>query len=323
MTENITSTAGRSAEERKADPWGFWKSALAGGQPVVGEMPEQGYYRTRNRAGNNFLPVAYWFTADGELHCKVGDKTVDRDTAIRGWPWAQNSPITHEAYKKAMAGEPWPDVDQDALALSNNPPDDENLESMQEAIDKLAATAQKLLARGGAKTQAEADMASQLSDQFSTFEKQADASRRKHKRPHEDAAKAVDADWNPLRDKASDYKKKLKLEVVTPFLRELDAKREAEARAAREREAQAAKTGEPVEAPKPAAKIETKAGAGIGRTVALVETKKGVIEDRKKVLKHFADSEEVTELLQKLCDRAAKANMKVPGMAIVTEKVAR
>jgi hypothetical protein len=67
--------------------------------------PQAGFYRLSRKSGQS-QPVAYWFTEDGVLRCRIGNADVDEQIANERWPWASKWPITHEVYKSVMDGNP-------------------------------------------------------------------------------------------------------------------------------------------------------------------------------------------------------------------------
>ena len=99
-------------------------------------------------------------------------------------------------------------------------------------ITDLMETAQGFLDGEPVTTQALADDIGKLLDECRTASKDADKARATEKKPHDDAAKAVQEKWKPLIAKcelAADVAKK----ALAPFLAAEQAKREAEATEAR------------------------------------------------------------------------------------------
>lgn len=104
-------------------------------------------------------------------------------------------------------------------------------------IDDLYDEAKGILDGAGVQTDADAEMVAKLLDMLRQAKKAADEQRATEKRPHDDAAKAVQAAWKPLLDKcdlAADVCKK----ALAPFLTAKEAaQREAADKAREEAEA--------------------------------------------------------------------------------------
>jgi hypothetical protein len=130
-------------------------------------------------------------------------------------------------------GEQWPDLSPAVLALGHNaPPEGDTFESLKDQINELKREAETLIKAGGAKTQAEADQASHLANKLAELQKKAEEQRKIEKKPHDDAARAVQQKWMPIID-AADIYRRIKAVVITPFLKKLDDERIAAETAAR------------------------------------------------------------------------------------------
>jgi hypothetical protein len=297
----------------EVDQYDFWRRRLAGEVvPIHDAEPQAGFYRARDKAGN-WHAVAIWYGKDGKVKCRVGGLDIAEQAANERWPYVSKNPITHEVYKSVIAGNPWP-FQNEAVLRDNGAPAEETFETLKDRIDDLARDAFKLIKAGGAKSQDESDRAADLANRLAELQKQADFVRAQEKRPHDEAAKAVQAKWLPVLAVADVYKQ-IKLLVITPFLRAEKARLEAAA-------AEAAKAGaasDPISTGRPAA---PKAGAGGRRAVALRSRKIVTINDRAQVLAFFAGSERVTALLQELAEKAAAAGVSVPGITVTDEEVA-
>jgi hypothetical protein len=118
----------------------------------------------------------------------------------------------------------------------NNPPTP--FDESAEEIGSLYEEAKHWLDGVGVQSDADAEGIAKLLDLLRKAEKRADALRKEEKRPHDDAAKAVQDKWKPVLDRASlaaDVCKK----ALTPYLAKKDAEQRAEAEA-RRREAEEA-----------------------------------------------------------------------------------
>lgn len=320
--EPIADAAKRVMEKvAPADQYDFWRRRLAGEViPIHDGEPQAGFYRLTSKDGRS-TPAAYWFTKDGALRCRIGNNDVDDQTANERWPWASKRPIPHDVYKSVIAGNPWPDQHEAVIrdrANSDNAPDDDSFEALKDRIDDLARDAESLIKAGGALSQDAADRASDLANRLAELHKKADMARAAEKRPHDEAAKAVQAKWLPLLGTADIYKR-IKAAVITPFLvAEAKKQREAE-EAARKAAEEAAKVGAPVPDPAPV-RSAPKAGSGGRRSVALRTVRVVTIKDRAAVLKFFENNDAITEVLQKLAEKVTAAGVEVPGVSVTEEQ---
>lgn len=318
----------------------FWRRRLAGEViPIHDGECQSGFYRVRSRDKTTWRTVAYWFK-DGALRCRVDGADIEEQRAMELWPYASKNPIAHETYKLVTEGGGWPDqhaaVTADRLN-STGAPDENSFEGLSDRITDLARDAERLIAAGGAKSQDEADRASDLANRLGELRNKADGARAAEKKPHDEASKAVQAKWLPVLSIADVYKR-VKAAVVTPFLVEQDrVRREKEAaaqRAAEQVEEQnraateaAIKAGQP--APEPVAVAPSiapsapgRAGSGGRRSVALRTQKSGVVEDHAAALAFFANHEDVKSLVATLANRAVRAGVEVPGVRVINEQVA-
>jgi len=295
---------------KEVDQYDFWRRRLAGEQlPIHDGEYQAGFYRMKSRDGTHH-PVAYWFAKDGTIRCRIGNKDVNEQTAAERWMWASKWPITHELYKAVIAGDPWPDQ-HPLVTMSNNAPPDDSFEALSVAIGDMSREAAALIHKGAAQDQDAADRAADLAGLLADFQKRAEAARVVEKKPHDEAAKAVQQKWSPIIESAEIFKR-LKNAVIAPFLtKKQQAEREA-------REA-AAKAGQP--APEPVRGSTTKAGTR-GRAVALRTQKQVVIEDRAAVLAYFADGDSMTAFLQDMAEKAVRAGVTPKGVKVTETQVA-
>lgn len=202
----------------------------------------------------------------------------------------------------------------DRLAMGgNNPPP---FDAFTMALDDAYSTAKDFLDGKAIETQGEADAVGRIVSEVKKLRKDADAQRAEEKRPHDEAAKAVQAKWKPLLDRAETIIEAAQRPLTT-YLAKLAAQQaEAErlARAEAERIAQeaiaaarAAESLDDVEKAKAleidaqrAAKAANKAGKaqahveGIDRAIGLRTYKVATVTDRRAALnwiaKHDADA---------------------------------
>jgi hypothetical protein len=305
------------------DQYEFWRRRLTGEiVPIHEAEPQAGFYRLIHRDKSS-SPVAYWFGKDGALRCRIGDKDADPQVAIERWPWASKLPITHEVYKAVTSGAPWPDQHEGVTRdrqNSNAAPDDGSFEGLKDRIEDLARDAEALIKAGAAPDQSAADRASDLANRLGELHKQADQARAAEKKPHDDAAKAVQTKWLPVLSAAEVFKR-IKSAVITPFLVAEDRKRRDAEAASRKAAEDAAKAGQPI--PEPIAQARSagpKAGAAGRRSVALRTVKVITISDRAAVLAFFAENPMITDALQVLADKATRAGVTVPGVTVTEEQ---
>lgn len=304
------------------DQYDFWRRRMAGEVvPIHDGEPQSGFYKLKTRDGN-WHPVAYWFAKDGTLRCRVGNKDVNDQTANERWPWASKNPISHEVYKAVVAGGPWPDQHEAVTrdrANSTGSEDENSFAGLKDRIDDLARDAQKLIDAGAATDQAAADRASDLANRLAELQKTADAARAAEKKPLDEQVAAVQAKWRPMLNAAEIYKQ-IKALVITPFLKAEMVKQKAAEDAARKAAEDAAKAGQPIPEPVQMQRAAPKAGASGRRSVALRTVRVITITDRSAVLAFFAENEQITEVLQRLAEKAATAGVTVPGITISEEQ---
>lgn len=338
-----------AAAEKPVDQYDFWRRRLKGeAVPIHDGECQAGFYRDGDKA------VAVWFK-DGELRCRVNGKDIGANDAMDRWPFISKRPVSHEDYTARIESGTWPG-ESALVTQSNNAPSDDSFEGIMAQIEEMSREAERLMALGAAKTQSQANEASDVADKLGKLFTKADNARKVEKQPHADAAAAVDDKWRPLTSAASIYKR-LKDAVVEPFLKaqriakekaEREA-REAAARIAREAaEAdadakrateEAARSGDTQAAEKAkaaadaaaqrAAAAEANANtiaatpitAGTrGRKTSLRSVTVVTIEDRAAVLEFFKDRAELTDLLQSMANTAVKAGFTVPGTKVSKEQ---
>ena len=233
-----------------------------------------------------------------------------------------------------------------------------NLPPEEARVNDLVANANRWLAERPELTDQEmADKCSAFIDQITAMLKDLDKQRRAEKKPHEDAAKAVDARFKPLTallEKAKDLLKPkltawmLKLqrdrdEAARLAREEAQRKAEEAARAAEEAEKatdvvgasvaaeEAARAAE--EAEKQAAKAE-KAPVNLqsamgARTKSLRTVWRARVTSHAKALWHFRDHPDVIDVIERLANAEARAEAAknegistIPGVEFYAEKTA-
>lgn len=320
------------------DIWKFWRDALAGKEQTIdADSPQCGFYKIRDGKDGPWLPVM--IRMDGsEMRCRVGDNS-DADP-LKIWTWCAGRPISKEDAKHAFDTGSFPG---DAPAAIG---DNSGEVSIADQIKDYAAQAIGWFRKTGIKDEKSKDMAANYRAELLRLSKEADTNRVAEKKPHDDAAKAVQAKWKPVIDTADGAAEELRAGLtafMTAEKRRLEAEQrskwEAEQKAAAEQrakiEAERAKQkrDDPIAAltspepelpmaPPPPEPVKVQAGGQRGRKTGLREVTRYVVTDHAKALAFFAESEDVRELVGKLADRASKAGVAVPGVEKRIEEVA-
>jgi hypothetical protein len=265
------------------------------------------------------------FEGIAKIVCTLNGQPVEEVRSWELWSYVARSPAAYDDYKHRIDYGRWPNEIEAALeppwatdpkrmqaALGHNkPPQDDTFEGLQAHIDALAAEAKALIEEGAAKTQVEADRASDLSNLFGELQKKAIALHKAEKEPHLEAGRAVDKKWFPLRDTADNIKAALKRYVVTPFLL---AKRDEQA--ALQEKAEKLGVADRIEP-------EQISAGSLKRTTALRTRKSARIDDIDVLWKHLKTNPDVVWTMQKLADAAARAGNPYPGTAVIEEEVAQ
>jgi len=220
----------------------------------------------------------------------------------------------------------------------NRSPFDEH----NEAIGDLWTEAEAWLNGDGIKSEADAEGVEKLLDLSRKAKKAADEARAEAKRPHDEAGKAVQAQWTPIIRRADTIADACK-EVLAPWRAKIKAEKDAIAEAARRdaedirrkaQEAMQASAGNVLArqdaehllnsakiAEKDAAKATKAAATGNG----LRTTPKAVLVDGAKAAEHYwrTRRDDFRAFLQKLADSDARSGThSIPGFEIVEEKTA-
>jgi hypothetical protein len=217
----------------------------------------------------------------------------------------------------------------------NAPPPFEAL-SLQ--IEELFALVSDSTAGGQVSTDEQEAALDGLLDDFRKVRKEADAARVEEKRPHDDAAKAVQAKWKPVLDRCDAAANEIK-RLLTPYRTAKQAAKDEAARKAREeaeqrqREAEAALRQsdcledrfEAEAALKQAGKLVAVANRIDREATGLRTHWDAEITDRKAALKFYLNRnpEVFIEAMQRLADADARgARPMVPGVIYHERKVA-
>lgn len=320
------------------DIWQFWRESLAGNDPAIdADRPQCGFYKMRDGKDGPWRPVMIRFDDSGALRCRVGNDSAADPYKI--WTWCAARAIPKDDAKHAFETGSFPG---DAPSIGDNSGD----LSLSEQIKDYASQALAWLKKTGIKTKVDSDRAANYRAELLRLSKEADAQRVAEKKPHDEAAKAVQAKWTPLVSEAANAADEIR-NALTEYMRAEKRKLEAEQRAKYEAEqktaaaaraeieAQRAKQmrDDPIAAltspepelpmaPPPPEPVKVQAGGQRGRKTGLREVTKYIVTDNKAALAFFADSEDVRELVAKLAERASKAGVAVPGVEKKIEEVA-
>jgi hypothetical protein len=232
----------------------------------------------------------------------------------------------------------------------NNPPADTPFDKAQEAISLLDVEASNWFDGAPIENEAQAGDVARILDAARKVWKEADAARKEEKKPHDDAAKAVQEKWNPLLS-AADRIAECARKAQTKWLIKLDEAKRAEAerirkeaeekeRAARELASQAAESGklddakarddaikESQRAARDAAHADTDRarakGAGMGRAIGLRTSYRAEVIDRRLLLNHIAttDADALTAFVTDWAQASVRSGRReIPGVNVVEER---
>lgn len=238
----------------------------------------------------------------------------------------------------------------------NNPPpfDPDKLADLSQTVDEFMRASTDIRAKHNPiQSDAEAQLLTDHIGGLRGLAKKVDAARVDAKKPHDEAAKAVQFVFAPLLDRikrATEAMLAMQSEWLTRKAAEAaqikaeEQRRADEARAEAERAAREAaasgdldaeveaerKVKEAAELSKQAAK-ETKVNAGsatgAGRTVALVEVREAEIVKVSQLFLHFRDHPKVAEVLLSLANAALRSKdwdgQDIPGTKTIVRQVAR
>lgn len=327
----------------------YWREKLTGKDPDPPEDRTQmplGFWRMQRGE-----PLAVWIDADGRrvgLRGFFGATRMLSQIHMEGIAeqGSFGKAVAEEDYRAAFNLGRWPDTDAVVSAQvrppsprgSNNPPDDDSPEAIAEQIE---AARQQISEYTTIDSDQKAGAAQSLRSRLLELSRKSDKLREKEKAPHFEAAKGVDAKWQPLVKSAkagadqiantlSDY-------MTAKAAAEAKAAREAEKRAEEERrrleresglsEAEIDRSqdllgailGEPPE-PAPVPTPVTRIKGGYGRPGVVKGVKVVTIVDQDKVYATFRDDQGVKELLTRLAQRAVDNGLSVPGVEIAERR---
>jgi hypothetical protein len=222
----------------------------------------------------------------------------------------------------------------------NQPP---ALDAFSMALDDAYSTAKDFLDGSAIENQGQADAVGRIVSEVKRIKKDADAARAEEKRPHDDAAKAVQTKWKPLLDRADTIITAAQ-KPLTAYLTKLAAEQAEQERKAREEAASKAQAAieaqrasedsvEAVEHAKAlqdeadqAQKLASRAGkqkahvAGMGRAIGLRSHKIAIVTDRRALMSHvwLNDEPAIDEFLGAYATAALPSQL--PGVTIEIDR---
>lgn len=287
-----------------AAAYDWWREAMAGRMHAMTETAQPGFYKAKS-AGNFWLPVAIW-EQHGEIICLLGKEPAKVSDV---WLRCAKHPVSEEDYRHCIANGAWPGDAPPPAMGNNNPP--EGFDALRLAIESEAAEALGWLKDLVIETQADADKCANWRDAINKLMKQADAEREKEKRPHMEAANAVQAKYAPLIARCKAVGDQMRQRLSYFLQKQQEAKRAAVAAAVVEGN--------------DAVRFDSKASAGgsvSGRKTHLRTQTTAVITDFDAALAFFKSNEELRELVQLLANRVVRAGGTMPGVEVKREQVA-
>jgi hypothetical protein len=322
--------------------WQWYQNALKGEfGPIHESEPQQGYYRVR-RKGEPWEPVAIFYPegSDELVAYRNGREARDINSL---WTWACRSPISFEAYEKAMAGDGFDDEPRAAPGIGDNSGEADPFDAIAIELAGEIEMAEGFL-KVEVKTQADADKAGIWAKRLTDLAKRADNQRVVEKEPHLAASRAVDDKWRDPIANAKEWATKLKRHVEGFLIAQKRAEEERQRKAAEEatrlrqeaeKAARAARDNQEdqnrekaryeadvaLQAARDAEKEAEARKVNAGRTGARVSVrveKVGVVTDYGKAAAALVamNHKDLIATIDQLAQRAAKAGMPFDGMEI-------
>lgn len=276
-----------SAVAESLNDWSLWESLLAKkGSPKPDSDIAAGFWRLPNGIAGTALPVATW-NDDGYWLAQInGAEAIDKDcgsdwSEFLAKTWPKLVAVEHEAYLAALDKGIWPDgtplkKDQRGGMGDNAPPEGSVEALLAEAAGHLES-ARNLVKAGIAKTEEDADIASNLAKTLTEAKAKVIAAHKVEKQPWLDGGRAVDNKFFPTRDGLETAAKAIKDKVINPFQVEQRRLRDEEAAKKRAEAEAAAAAGR--EAEPPPSEPEKVSSGSRGRKTSLVERRYGEITD--------------------------------------------
>lgn len=284
--------------------YSFWKASLAGERPEIHvDRPQLGLYKARRRKDGPMLPVVIWADKEtGEIKARWGRDVGD---PAKVWTYCADKPITKADYEHYQSAGMFP---------GEIAPIGHNALSLADEIADAVEQAQAWLARNAIADKVTADTASNMRERLRKLAKKADDEREEKRRPHREAADAIQQEYLPLIESAKGAANALGGQLAK-YLAEEDAKAKAE-HAAKIKAADAYTDVGPTPPPK------VQAGGQAGRKTGLKTVTKFRVIDAAAMLEAVKDHEEVLAAAQKVAFARMRTGVQVPGVEAFTEQVA-
>ncbi len=292
-----------------------WEAKLDGRAPphVDAKHVTPGFWRKKERDGAD-KPIAV-FVVDNELWVKVGagepfqfnGPAAEEDFSFKTMSFCDA--VEYEVYLHAVEHGTWPEQVAAPAVRHIGPGDNGPPELiLQERIEALEAECREWFqgVEQRIETQEHSDKLANFSDRFRELENEAKDTREAGRKPHLDAAAAVQAVWKPLQDRAETARKWANGEIGKWQQRE-KARLLAEAAAAAAR-------GEAVKADATKVKSGTR-----GRPVALRSRLEYRVDDADQLWAHYRDDARlrmnpaVLQTLKRLVEDDHEAGRPTPG----------
>jgi len=198
-----------------SDEYAWWRAALDGCiGPIVETEPMSGCYRFRRGAG--WEPVAIWWEL-GFLHVMIGQERVSGDVVNSVWLACAKHPVSEEDYWHRFQTGRWPSDPPDDVPpqpVSNtdelpgpghNSGDPDSFATMRAELEGDIAEARAYFARNPVRSKTDADKCENWRRRIYDAAKALDERRKAEKKPHQDAADAVDAQYFPVIRSAQEF----------------------------------------------------------------------------------------------------------------------
>lgn len=336
----------------------YWQAALAGEKPrAIVDQCELGFYRKgvyqRDGRGNNkrvgWRPVAVFMNGD-VMTARIGSANESGDIVGDGlgelWSYIAGNPISEEWYRAvAERGEPWPDA-HDATKNKTGEPDHGPAPTIEAAAASVETPEQKLareiseLSKGVSQygvidSDTMAGQVLSLKNELTAEAGRLDKMREALVRPHIDAQKAINSQWNPVINQAKALCATLLGKIGVwedtkrAIARAAQEKNDREAREHAERVRAAEDAGKPAPAPLPAPVApnapppSTQVSAAVGRKASVKVSKFVTKIDLDKAFAQFRNEPAVNACLIALAQRAVDAGLSVDGAIIEERSVVR
>lgn len=295
------------------DDYAVWAALLRGDQPEIqARVPYCGHWKYRDRQGR-VVPVSVWRGPDGAIVGRVGvagiSVTTDEWWCERVMAYAIKAPISQEEYDYFARHGRWSDdAPAPAVSTTNLPADP--FEAFKLEAEEEFMNLSRMLAKGDEMDDERARVLTNWKNRFHGLENVGELMRKEEKKPHDDAARSVQAKFMPILDKIRSAKRVIDKEL-TPYLM---AQQEKIIAATMDLPAYAM----PADMPK--ARIH-----GNMRNVSLTTRWRAEVFDYELALEACKNTNEVRTAVELVANRAARSKDKIPmpGVEFIEDKSAR